>query len=197
VPFAGVEVRIGDQGDVQIKSPGRMMGYFKQPELSAEVFTDDGFFRTGDLGEIRPGGLLKVTGRLKELFKTAKGKYVAPAPIENMLNNHPMVELSMVSGVGQPAAYGLVILAEDLRGQLADKSARIRIESSLTHLLDEVNGKLSNYEQLQMLVISPTLWSIENGCLTPTMKIRRSAIEAAVAQSVPAWYEAGRTVVWA
>jgi long-subunit acyl-CoA synthetase (AMP-forming) len=197
VPFPGVQVRIGEQGDIQIKSPSRMMGYFKRPDLDTEAFTEDGYFRTGDLGEIHPGGLLKVTGRLKELFKTAKGKYVAPAPIENMLNNHPMVELSMVSGVGQPAAYGLVILAEDLRGQLEDKSMRIRIESSLTHLLDEVNGKLSHYEHLQMLVISPTLWSIENGCLTPTMKIRRSAIEATVAPSVPGWYAAGRTVVWA
>jgi long-subunit acyl-CoA synthetase (AMP-forming) len=201
VPFSGVEVRIGDQGDIQVKSPGRMMGYFKRPDLNAEVFTEDGYFRTGDLGEILPGGLLKVTGRLKELFKTAKGKYVAPAPIENMLNNHTMVELSMVSGVGQPAAYGLVILAEDLRNHLRagpdDKSLRIRIESSLTALLDEVNGKLSSYEHLQMLVISPTLWTIENGLLTPTMKIRRSAIEAAVAESVPGWYASGRTVVWA
>ena len=197
VPYPGVQVRIGEQGDVQIKSPGRMMGYYKRPDLDADSFTEDGYFRTGDLGEIRPDGLLKVTGRLKELFKTAKGKYVAPAPIENMLNNHPMIELSLVSGVGQPAAYGLVILAEDLRAHLQDAAVRARIEAELATLLNDVNSKLSCYEQLQMLVISPDVWSIENGKLTPTMKIRRSAIEASASEKMPGWYAAGHPIVWA
>ncbi len=195
VPYPGVQVRIGEQGEVQIKSPGRMMGYYKRPDLDAESFTEDGYFRTGDLGEISPNGLLKVSGRLKELFKTAKGKYVAPAPIENMLNNHPMVELSLVSGVGQPAAYGLVMLAEQLRGHVQDAAVRERIVAELAALLKEVNSKLSCYEQLQMLVISSDLWSIENGKLTPTMKIRRSAIEASVNEKMPGWYAPNQEIL--
>ena len=105
----GVQVKLSPEGEILIKSPAQCSGYYKQPELTAASFTEDGFFRTGDRGERRPDGLLKITGRVKELFKTAKGKYVAPAPIENRLNAHPMVELSLVSGVGQPAAYALVV----------------------------------------------------------------------------------------
>ncbi len=115
IPYDGVEVRIGHGNEILIKSPGQMKGYYKRPDLDAESFTEDGFFKTGDMGERRPDGLLKVTGRVKELFKTAKGKYVAPAPIENRINEHPLVELSMVSGVGQPSAYGIVVLAEHIR----------------------------------------------------------------------------------
>ena len=103
VPMPGVQVRLSPEGEILIKSPGQFSGYYRQPELTAESFTEDGFFRTGDLGEQTDDGLLKVTGRIKELFKTAKGKYVAPVPIENALNANPIVELSIVSGVGQPS----------------------------------------------------------------------------------------------
>jgi long-subunit acyl-CoA synthetase (AMP-forming) len=196
VPFEGVEVRIAENGEVLIKSPGQMVGYYKRPDLNAEVFTSDGFFRTGDKGERRPDGLLKITGRVKEMFKTAKGKYVAPAPIENRLNEHPMVELSMVSGVGQPAAYALVVLAEDLRGSMNDSAVRTRVENEMAQLLKKVNAAIASYEKLQMVVISREAWSIENGFLTPTMKIKRSRIEAAAEENIGDWYEAGKAVIW-
>ncbi len=197
VPLPGVQVRLSPEGEILIKSPGQFSGYYKQPELTAASFTDDGFFRTGDLGERRPDGLLKITGRAKELFKTAKGKYVAPAPIENLINVHPMVELSLVSGLGQSAPYALVVLAEDLRQRLADASVRARVESELEQLLRNVNRQLADDEQLRMLVIATEPWSIENGFLTPTMKVRRSRIEAAIAPQVAAWYASGRSVHWA
>jgi long-subunit acyl-CoA synthetase (AMP-forming) len=196
-PYPGVEVRISPESEVLIKSPGQMIGYFKQPELTAQAFTEDGFFRTGDQGERREDGLLKITGRLKEQFKTGKGKYVVPAPIENDLNDHPMIELSMVSGVGEVAAYALVMLAEDLRPKLGDPAVRANIESELTHLLDQVNATLSTYEQMQMLVIAREPWSIENGLLTPTLKIRRNRIEATVAPQLKNWYESKGKVLWA
>ena len=97
-----------------------MVGYYKQPDLTNESLTADGFFRTGDLGEQREDGLLKLTGRAKDLFKTSKGKYVAPAPIENRLGESPLLEMAMVSGHGQSAAYALVVLAEELRCQIGD-----------------------------------------------------------------------------
>ncbi|HQX58466.1 MAG: AMP-binding protein [Rhodoferax sp.] len=197
IPYEGVEVRIGAGNEILIKSPGQMKGYYKRPDLDAESFTEDGFFKTGDMGERRPDGLLKVTGRVKELFKTAKGKYVAPAPIENRINEHPLVELSMVSGVGQPAAYGIVVLAEHIRPTLSDPTVRAEIQAEMTALLKRVNDGVADYERLQMLVIAKEPWSIENGCLTPTMKIKRSRIEAELQTRVDNWYHEKAKVLWA
>jgi long-chain acyl-CoA synthetase len=196
-PFAGVQAKFAEDGEILIKSPGTMAGYYKRPDLNAECFTEDGFFRTGDLGELTPEGLLRLTGRKKELFKTAKGKYVAPAPIENRLNAHAMVELSMVSGVGQPSAYAVVVLDEMLRPRTADPVVRAEVSASLAQLLDEVNSTLNSHEQLQMLVVAREPWSIDNGCLTPTMKIKRSRIEAQVAPLLDDWFGTEAPVLWA
>ena len=197
MPMPGVQVRLTEEGEILIKSPGQMVGYFKRPDLDAEVFTSDGYFRTGDKGERTPEGLLKLTGRIKELFKTSKGKYIAPAPIENMLNAHPMVEICMVSGVGQPAAYAMVVLAEDLRPRVNKPEARAEVQRELTELLKTVNSQLPDYEQLRMLVLAPEPWSIENGYLTPTMKIRRNRIETAVHGDMEKWYASKEPIHWA
>ena len=197
VPMPGVKVRLSDEGEVLIKSPGQMVGYYKRPDLDAESFTADGFFHTGDRGEIRADGLLKLTGRVKELFKTSKGKYVAPAPIENRLNAHPMVEQALVSGVGQSAAYAVVVLAEDLRPKLGDAAVRAKVQQELAGLLREVNQAAPDYEQLRMIVVASQAWTIENGMLTPTMKIRRSRIEAEFEAQLAHWYSSQGPVHWA
>jgi long-chain acyl-CoA synthetase len=196
VPCPGVEVRISDEGEIQIKSPGRMVGYWLRPDLDAEAFTADGFFRTGDRGERSPDGLLKITGRVKELFKTAKGKYVAPAPIENLLNEHPLIELSCVAGSGMEAAYAQVVLAESIRPKLGDPAVRAELEPQLSALLAWVNERVASYEQLQCIVVAPAAWSIEGRTLTPTLKIRRAAIEADAAPKLEAWYAARKPVIW-
>ncbi len=197
VPFPGVQVRLADDGEILIKSPGQFTGYYKRPDLNAQAFTEDGFFRTGDKGERTADGLLKVTGRVKELFKTAKGEYVAPAPIENRLNVHPMIELSMVSGVGQTrrlcdGGAGRGVAAAPGRRQRARAGA-----GGAGRLLDDVNRELPSHERLRMIVVADEPWSIENGFLTPTMKIRRNRIESAVAFAVDNWYSTGTTVHWA
>jgi long-subunit acyl-CoA synthetase (AMP-forming) len=197
IPMPGVQVRLSDEGEVLIKSPGQMVGYYKRPDLDAECFTADGFFHTGDRGEIRADGLLKLTGRVKELFKTSKGKYVAPAPIENRLNAHPLVEQALVSGVGQSAAYALVVLAEDLRPKLGDAAVRAKVQQELGDLLRDVNQAVADYEQLRMIVVAPQAWTIENGMLTPTMKIRRSRIEAEFEAQLAHWYTSQGPVHWA
>ena len=197
VPMPGVQVRLSPEGEILIKSPGQFSGYYRQPELTAESFTEDGFFRTGDLGEQTDDGLLKVTGRIKELFKTAKGKYVAPVPIENALNANPIVESSIVSGVGQPSPYAMVVLAEQLRPQVGDPAVRGRVQGELELLLQNVNRGLADHHQLRMIVVAREPWSIENGCLTPTIKIRRSHIEASLAAHVEGWYAAPGPVLWA
>jgi len=196
IPLPGVQVRLSEEGEVLIKSPGQMVGYYKRPDLDAEVFTEDGFFRTGDKGERRADGLLKLTGRVKEMFKTSKGKYVAPAPIENKINANPLVEMSMVSGVGQPSAYAMVVLSEDIRPKIGDAAVKAHVTTELTQLLKDVNAGLADYEKLQMIVISPEPWSIENGMLTPTMKIRRNRIEAQVQAKVETWYSTKGAVLW-
>jgi long-chain acyl-CoA synthetase len=197
IALPGVQVRISEEGEILIKSPGQMVGYYKRPDLDAEVFTEDGYFRTGDRGELRDDGLLKITGRTKELFKTSKGKYVAPAPIEGLIDMHPMVEMSMVSGVAQSSAYGLIVLAESVRPTLSNPGVREKIESELSQLLLSLNAQLPDYEQLRMLVITDTPWTIDNGFLTPTMKIRRNRIEAAMQSQLESWYSNPTPIIWA
>jgi long-chain acyl-CoA synthetase len=197
VPLEGVQARISEEGEILVKSPGQMVGYYKRPDLDAEAFSADGFFKTGDQGQQRADGLLKITGRVKELFKTSKGKYVAPAPIENKLNVHPMIEMSIVSGVSQPSAYAMVVLSEDIRPKMHEPEVKAQVESELSTLLAQVNSELADYEKLRMLVIANEAWSIENGFLTPTMKIKRSRIEASVESQVASWYEKSGSVFWA
>ncbi len=195
-PNPGVQTRLADDGEILVKSPGQMAGYFKDPELTADSFTPDGYFKTGDLGVYDAQGLLQLTGRKKELFKTAKGKYVAPAPIEGRLAAHPMVELALVAGSGHPAAHAMVLLDESLRPRLADASVRAQVESELGALLAQVNAAVASHEHLQFIVVAAEPWTMANGCLTPTMKIRRSRIEASVADAVAGWYDAPGPVVW-
>ena len=192
----GVDVKISEEGEILIKSPGNMIDYFKEPELTAESYTKDGYFKTGDRGERDEQGRLKITGRVKELFKTSKGKYVAPAPIENLLNNNPKVEMCCVTGAGQPQPFGLILPAEELRPKLTDNGVREELTAELTSLLREVNGQVEAFEQLQFLAIVKDPWLIENGFLTPTMKIKRSKLEDAYGPKVDQWYAAREKVVW-
>ena len=196
IPYPEVECRISDVGEILIKSPGNMMGYYKEEEMTRECYTEDGFFKTGDRGERKSNGMLKITGRVKEIFKTSKGKYVAPAPIENVLNNDPHVELSCVSGSGYPQPYAQVVVAEDLRAELGNPEVKEKIEGALSELLKATNQKLEHHERLQFIAIVSDDWSIGNGFLTPTMKIRRSAIEEACESQVEGWYNEGKPIFW-
>ena len=192
----GVQSRLSPEGEILVKSPGCMLGYYKRPDLTAEAFTDDGYFRTGDCGHFEPNGMLKLTGRIKELFKTAKGKYVAPAPIESRLNNHPMIELSVVCGTGQSAACALVQLSEQHQAQRQNPAMREKIELELARLLEDTNAALNDHDQLRMLVVMNAPWTIENGCMTATLKIKRSAIETSIGQSLNGWYAQPGQIIW-
>ena len=193
----GVHSRLSPEGEILVQSPGCMLGYFKRPDLTAEAFTADGYFRTGDCGHFEADGMLRLTGRIKELFKTTKGKYVAPVPIESRLNSHPMVELSVVCGAGQSAPCALVQLSEAWQQRRQEPQAREQIERELAVLLEDLNATLADYEQLRMLVIMDEPWTIENGRLTATMKIKRSAIEGRVLTRLEGWYAQPQTVLWA
>jgi long-chain acyl-CoA synthetase len=195
-PNPGVECRIGDNGEILVKSPAQMMGYFKAPEATAESYTSDGFFKTGDMGEIDEQGRLRITGRVKELFKTAKGKYVAPVPIENKLGSHPKIEAVCVGGANQGATFALVLLSEDQRKALAAGLDREALAAELQAQMEQTNASLDPHEQLQFLVVVKDAWSIDNGFLTPTMKIRRNIIEKRYEPMTDAWFSARQTVIW-
>lgn len=191
----GVEHKISEEGEILVKSPGTMRGYFKMPRENESIFTEDGFLKTGDLGEIDDMGRLKITGRAKETFKTSKGKYVAPAPIENMLSSSPLVEACYVTGAGYHQPYSVVLLSEDAR-QKASRGNRDSLETKLNELLNSVNKALSPFEQLAFLAITGDVWSAENGFLTPTMKIKRRVLDATYGPLSGKWYEMKQPVVW-
>lgn len=196
VAWSDVQTRISEDGEIQIKSPGNMMGYYKEPEMTAACYTDDGYFRTGDRGEYSQEGLLRITGRTKELFKTSKGKYVAPVPIENLLNSDPHIELSCVSGPGRPACYASVQLAEDMRAKIDDPAFRDSTTPKLEALLAKVNAGVESHETLQFLVVVRDEWQTANDFLTPTLKIKRDVIEQAYSPDLDQWYALGDKVIW-
>ncbi len=194
--YPGVECRISEAGEILVKSPASMMGYFKMPEATAESFTEDGFLKTGDRGTVDAQGRLKITGRVKELFKTSKGKYVAPAPIENILNNDSYVEQSCVSGSGHPMAHAVVQLGEDVVSRLSEAGVKEEVEAALVALLKHVNEAVEEYEQLQFIAVAKDAWTIESGFLTPTMKIRRPVLEDTYGPKMDGWYASNKKVIW-
>ena len=191
-PNPGVEQRISEDGEVQVKSPSTMLGYFKNPRLSAEAMTADGFLRTGDMGELDGEGRLRITGRIKDLFKTSKGKYVAPVPIENRLAEHPRIEAVCVTGAGQPQPFALLMLSAESLARRWDAA----LATELRTLLHQVNAALEEHEKLDYLVVVKEPWTMDNGLLTPTMKIRRNVLESRYLSQADHWRKTGRPVIW-
>jgi long-chain acyl-CoA synthetase len=190
-PYEGVRARLDpSSGEVQMHSGALMLGYFKAPLLTARSFTPDGWLRTGDRGELDAEGNLRITGRVKDVFKTSKGKYVAPAPLEDRLVMHPAIEACCVTGSGLPQPLGLVML----NAVPADRAALTR---SLEQHLDAVNAALDPHQRLALLVVTREPWTVESGLVTPTMKVRRARIEALYGPRLERWTAAGSRVVWA
>ncbi len=195
--YPDCECRISPSGEIEVKSPGTMLGYYKAPDLTAEMMTADGFLKTGDRGEMDEKGRLRITGRVKELFKTSKGKYVAPAPIENKLLSNTRLEQACVTGSGQPQPHAIVVLAEQIRADLAKGAvSRDAITPELEKLVEEVNATLDPHEQLEFLVVAKEPWLIENGYLTPTLKIKRGAVEKNYNPMSDDWYSSRKRVIW-
>lgn len=192
----GVETKISEQGEILIRSPATMMGYYKDEEKTREAFTEDGYLKTGDKGEIDEMGRLKITGRIKEMFKTSKGKYIAPAPIENRLMSHDSIEMVCVSGANQTQPFALVSPSEEIRPKLQDPGFRKKLESDLEQLIREVNKTVDPHEQLAFITVVSDEWSIENSFLTPTLKLKRNVVEDAYQAQVDSWYSERKPVIW-
>jgi long-chain acyl-CoA synthetase len=197
LPYEGVQSRVDPaSGEIQMKAPCLMLGYYREPELTAQTFTADGWLHTGDKGEMDAQGNLRITGRVKDLFKTSKGKYVAPAPIEDRLVMHSAVEACCVTGanLGQPLA--LLMLNAEAAARAAGAAGRADLEASLASHLSTVNASLDPHERLDCLVVTTQAWTVDNDLITPTFKVKRNRIETVFAARYEAWTGAGRKVVW-
>ncbi|WP_421185818.1 AMP-binding protein [Aeromonas enteropelogenes] len=185
----GVSIKISDEGEILCRCEGMMLGYYKDPEHSAEAIDADGWLHTGDMGKLDREGYLTITGRMKDVFKTAKGKYVAPVPIEGLLGQESIIEQLCVIGYGMPQPIALVQLAES-----AMKGDRGAVEAQLEAARNRVNDQLEAHAKLRGILVVKTPWNIENGVLTPTMKIRRHLLEQKYADIGERW--PSRSIVW-
>ena len=195
--FPGAQCRLAPaDSEIQMKSNMLMLGYFKEPQLSQEALTADGWLRTGDKGAMDAEGNLKITGRVKDLFKTNKGKYVAPAPIEDKLALTPGVEACCVVGsnLGQPLA--LLMLSMLAAKQALDGAHRASLEAGIATKLAEVNATLDPHEQLSCMVVISEPWTVESGLITPTFKVKRNRIEEVYGNSFEDWTAQRKKVLW-
>ncbi|MDO9092348.1 MAG: AMP-binding protein [Rubrivivax sp.] len=197
LPYDGVQSRLDPvSSEIQMKAPCLMLGYFKEPELTQQAFTADGWLRTGDKGALDSEGNLKITGRVKDLFKTSKGKYVAPAPIEDKLVMHNAIEACCVTGanLGQPLA--LAMLNIDAAKKAGTAEGKAELEASLTEHIKTINETLDPHEQLDCLVVTAEAWTVDNDLITPTFKVKRNRIEDLFAKNYDAWVGMRKKVIW-
>jgi len=186
-PFAKNEVKISDKGEILFKSEALMQGYFKEPEKTAEALID-GYYHTGDKGHVDEQGFLHITGRVKELFKTSKGKYIAPAPIEGFLTANILIDQACVMGNGRTQPLAVIELSDTARGK--DKN---EIQTEIEHHVAQVNKELEHHERLDCIVISQSIWTVASGLITPTLKIRRETVES---KYYPLGVDSKELIVW-
>ncbi len=189
-PLTGLKVKISSEGEIRLKSAGNMRGYYKEPELTAAAFDEEHYLRTGDLGEVDQRGVLKITGRLKDQFKTDKGKYISPAPMELQLLKNTDVEQVCVVGMGIPQPIALIVAS--VSGKAKSKE---ELYKSLSHSLEEINPTLESYEKIEKAVLLKDDWTIENGLLTPTLKVKRNEVEKIHLPKYPHWYKQEGVVI--
>jgi long-subunit acyl-CoA synthetase (AMP-forming) len=170
--YEGVDIRIGEEGEIQVKGQCNMKEYYLEPQKTAEVMTEDGYLKTGDKGAIDADGYIKITGRLKDIFKTAKGKYIAPAPIESKLMANSAIEQVCVTGSQLKQPIALVVLSVESVSVPVEE-----IEQSLLATLLEVNSSLESHAVLDRIVVMKDEWTVDNGLLTPTLKVKRHVLE--------------------
>ena len=201
VPIDGVEIKIldlddnqlpaGEQGEIVVKGPNVMLGYYKMEEETAKVFDSEGYLLTGDVGEYDHDGYLSITGRAKDQFKTDKGKYISPAPMELALVKNSDIDQVCIVGMGIPQPIMLVIASE--KGK---KKSKEELRESLLNSILEINPTLEKHEKIEKAVVMKEDWTVDNGLMTPTMKIKRSQVEKIHRHMYRAWFDAPERVIY-
>lgn len=190
-PLPGVTSKLSAAGEILIQNGCLMKGYYKEPETTAEMFTEDGFLRTGDIGEFDHDGYLSITGRIKDQFKTDKGKYISPAPIELELLKNGDIDQVCIVGTGIPQPIALVVVSE-----LGKAKSKEELAKSLLGTVDELNPKLENFEKIAKVIIMEEDWSVDNGLLTPTLKVKRNRVEGIHMDRYGQWFASPDKVVY-
>ena len=185
------ETRIDPEtGEIQMKSDYNTTGYYKAPEITSELFDGD-WLKTGDMGHLDADNYLKIVGRVKDNFKTAKGQYVAPAPIENQYSLSNLVEQVCVVGINLPQPIALIVTTA---------TAKALNQNQMIEAFDElrirINPNFKKYEHIQKIVILQDEWNVENRCLTPTLKIRRMEIEQKFTAQFENWYTSKESIIF-
>lgn len=186
-----VDVIFSDKAEILTRHKAQMMGYFREPVMTADAFTVDGFLKTGDMGVVDKDGFLTITGRVKDNFKTDKGKYVSPLPMELRLSRNDDISQVCVVGMGIPQPIALIVLSQ--AGKLKSKEEIIK---SLSSSLIELSATVEDYEKLKKAVVMKEEWTITNGMMTPTLKIKRNEVEKVHLPKYPTWYAMDGDVVW-
>jgi long-chain acyl-CoA synthetase len=199
LPLPNLTVKLADDGEILVKGPNVMMGYYKRPDLTAEVIDSEGYLHTGDIGEWVNGKFLKITDRKKELFKTSGGKYVAPAPLENKLKESKYIEQVMVVGDNQKYVTALIVpsflhlqaFARENGINYTSNSQIVgdsKVKALIQAEIDSTNKEFGHVEQVKKFEILDKEWTIEDGELTPTLKVKRKIILAKFDRIVQAMY---------
>jgi long-chain acyl-CoA synthetase len=182
-PLPGVRIRIAGDGEILVHSPGNMLGYFNNPEATAETL-DDGWVRTGDIGDVDAEGFLRITDRKKELLKTAGGKFVAPSPMESRLMQQPVIERALVIGDERPYVTALVVpdwkaleAETGVSGRPDDLVDDERARAAVQRAVDELNRDLGSWETIKYFALIPRDFTEEAGELTPTLKVKRRVVQ--------------------
>ncbi|MBK6639546.1 MAG: AMP-binding protein [Rhodocyclaceae bacterium] len=171
-PWGTAEVKISDAGEILFRSKGVMKGYYKEPEKTAEVIDGEGWYHSGDSGRIDENGNLWITGRISEVFKTTKGKFIKPIGLEGLFGRTELLAQFCVCGHGLDQPILLTTLSE-----IGKKADRAELTAKLEGVLKEINADLPPYERINQMFIAKEEWQIGNGLLTPTMKLKRKTIE--------------------
>jgi long-chain acyl-CoA synthetase len=184
-----VAVKISDEGEILLKHKGLMLGYYKDHQLTQEAFTSDGYLKTGDKGVVDADGFLAITGRIKDQFKTDKAKYIDPAPIELKLMSNPDIEQVCVVGTGIPQPIALAVLSA-----VAKAKTKEQVHESISATLSDINAILESYSKIKTAVIVDREWTVENGLMTPSMKVKRNEVEKIYSGRYKEWYDRNQVV---
>jgi len=190
-PQPEVELKIAEgSGEILMRGPYVMKGYYNAPEKTAEIIKD-GWLHTGDQGYIDEQGDLYITGRVKDTFKTAKGKYIVPAPIESGFSSCTDIEQICLLGLGCPQPIAMVNISESAKTKPQDDLIK-----NLSNTLESVNKDLPNYQKISKIVITKDEWSVENGLITPTLKVKRNVMNAKFESRLQGWYEQQENILY-
>lgn len=189
-PWPEVEVRFSDEGEILVRHPALMQGYYKDEKITSAVFTEEGFLKTGDQGQADAQGFLTITGRLKDQFKTEKAKFIAPAPMELSLSSNPDIDQVCVVGSGLPQPIALMTLSLAASGKTSQQ-----VDAGILASLDGLNKTLEPYERIQTAVILNEPWTIESGLITPSLKVKRGELEKRYQPHFTRWTSQGKKVV--